>query len=462
MNRKTARTGAAVALLAAAALALSGCASWQIKQRAWADRVEALPGVESLKLTYANTWPNGGVKHDVQLVLSPGISEAEARKIAAVSCESDPTITSISVSSSDSVVDARVVDKYDIATRACIDADELARFSHAMAAMAALGPDFVGNFEQTGWYEIDPAQMSRDWNYPAASYSVSVPVTDDAMLIDALRELTARITDVPLSVGGTEVSDGDLWNDGGPRVEVWLTPDADFERLAPPLAAALALPYTGILATDDTITVRLAVDADFNSPESATFLAAADAAGVESSVSPILLKSGDPSGERELLDALRAVPGGVAISSTGETDLVVQTNTLEGTRAAAELLFASSNFKASCEVWSPEPDGFAVAFTPAAPSVGTLSAFPAAAYAAAEQAHAALPEGGTLRMSVRGNEVTLSARYSPDTTFADMQEVRAILEPISGLGRDTELFTQVIVTPIPKDPADFPEESADN
>ncbi|KIP53344.1 hypothetical protein SD72_03675 [Leucobacter komagatae] len=448
-----ARAGAAVTLLTAAALVLSGCASWQIKQRAWADRVEALPGVESLKLIYANTWPNGGVKHDVTLVLAPGISEAEARKIAAVSCESDPTITSISVSTSGSVVGERRVDKYEIATRACIDADELARFSHAMAAMAALGPDFVGNFEQAGWSEIDPADMSRDWNFPAASYSVNVPVTEGAMLIDAIRELTARITDVPLSVRGTEVSDGDLWNDGGARVDVWLTPDADFERIAPALAAALALPYTGILATDDSITVRLAADANFSSPEAAAFLAAADAAGIAAGVSPILLKSGDPSGERELLDAVRAVPGGVAVSATRETDLVVQTYTLEGTRAAAELLFASSDFKASFEVWSPEPDGFAVSFSPAGPSVGALSAFPAAAYAAAERAHAELPEGGTLRMNIRGDELTLSARYLPDTSFADMQEVRAILEPISGLGRDTELFNQVIVTPIPKDPA---------
>lgn len=442
MTQRILRRATAVAALTATVLALSGCASWQIGQRAWASSIEKLAGVDSLKLSYSNNWPSSGVQHTATLVLAPDITEDEARAIAAASCESTPLITSFLVSNSDSVVGSRLVEQYAVSETTCIDADELARFAQVSATMEAMGPAFEGNFGQLGWLVGDPRDSTPASAPPSDSYRVVATVADDALLVDVLLELDARITGVPLSFGGTQAPSGQLWLDDGPRLEAWLSPDADVERLAPAVTAALSIPYTAILVTDDSITVRVAADADLVTAEIAGFRQASAAADLQAGVSPLLLWSGDPDAEQRFFSSLQHVQGGAELFSERDSEITVQTASRVGLREAAELLIANGSFDTLFRVRAPEPGNFTVSIQPdSAPRE-----FPAEAFAAAEQVHAALPGADRVGFQAAGDERKLSVRYVPDTPYAEMQDVRETIEPLTA----GDVFTQVVVQPNPK------------
>ncbi|GAA1323850.1 hypothetical protein ACFSWE_13720 [Leucobacter albus] len=477
----------AVAVVAVATLALSGCASWQLSQQAWARSIEGQPGVESVDVSYRNTWPTGGAAYEAKLTLSPEVTEAKARSIAAASCAADTTITSVTVSNSDRVVGDGLVRQYDLAAQACIDADELARFAAASAAMGALEPGFAGSFEQVGWQSADPEGRGLARDVPADSYRVFATVADDADFVPALRELAARITDVPLSFGGLSTSEGQLSRPNGAPMEVRLQPGADIERIVPVLEAALALPYDAILVTDNAVSVRVDAgagvdagitggagvdvgvegaanlggstglapggDSDLDAAQLAALTEAAEAAGMAVGVSPVLLWSGDPLAEQHLVDALTAAPGGVTLGSDAETDLIVQAHTLEGMRAAAELLMSSHQFAANTALIAPGPGEFSVHARPGPGSVPGLPAFPAAAFEAAARAHEALPDATSIELFVEGAELRLTVRYPQDASYTRMQGVRAKLEPLTGLDSESELFDHVVVTPQPREHA---------
>lgn len=467
----------AVTVVAVATLALSGCASWQLSQQAWARSIEGQPGVESVGVSYRNTWPTGGAAHEAKLTLSPEVTEEQARSIAAASCAADTTITSVTVSNSDRVVGDGLVRQYDLAAQACIDADELARFAAASAAMGALEPGFAGSFEQVGWQSADPEGRGLARDVPADSYRVFATVADDADFVPALRELAARITDVPLSFGGLSTTEGQLSRPDGAPMEVRLQPGADIERIVPVLEAALALPYDAILVTDDAVSVRVdagagvdvgvegaanlggntglapGVDSDLDAAQLAALTEAAEAAGMAVGVSPVLLWSGDPLAEQHLVDALTAAPGGVTLGSDAETDLIVQAHTLEGMRAAAELLISSHQFAANTALIAPGPGEFSVHARPGPGSVPGLPAFPAAAFEAAARAHEALPDATSIELFVEGAELRLAVRYPQDASYTRMQGVRAKLEPLTGLDSESELFDHVVVTPQPREHA---------
>lgn len=370
----------AVALVAASAVALTGCASWGLSQRGWAGAIERNDGVDAVDWSYDSGFLTTGPRYTGEVLLSDELTEVQAASISEASCSAETTMDSVRVATGAYGAEPVRVEM-TIEDESCIDPDLLNAFARTTAAARALGTGFTGDFTVFGIVpSTDEGEADRDDpggdapqgatppvpQPPAGSVRIRATAPESSMLLDALRELHAHLGDRALafdsSVGSTLST--------SPGVTAHLSPGDELEPMLPVLRAALDLPHGAVRASRDGVTVELlSTSADRSDAVAALREAAADAEIDLDTPLPRIDANADPDRESGLISDLVSVPGGAELVFPGDRpggELEVRTRDLAGTAAAANVLVGAGEIRASFRVLGPDPKRFWVAVRPTA------------------------------------------------------------------------------------------------
>lgn len=401
----------------AAGLVLASCATSTEDQKAWADALEGLDGIKSVSVEHVDGGVGADDQYKAEIINAPGITEKQARAVAAESCEHDTRISDVRISTSDSI--APSVEKAHLADQACIDADSIVRYSRVSTAINDMPEKFDGSITVLG------LQDERDAT-DGQSFLVEVGATDNASILNALAALHQRIQHVPLTVEAAVSEHGTTLAREGEPINATLSPDAELDALVPLVKAALKLDRRAITMTDDSLTVNLTNSKKLDSPKVKQLRRKATRAGVALNIGiPPFAGNAD----HGLLKQVLSVPGGATVKAPDDGETAVYPNTIAGLKPAAELL-ATSDLDAKFRMYSPKaPDTFWVDVEPGDISEKQINdAFTAIKPVRSQLADAQWVH--RLIVSFGSDKMTLSV-YLDDSADADNQDVaRKTLTPL--------------------------------
>src|SRR5699024_5949120 len=356
-------------------------------------------------------------KNKAEIINAPGITEKQARAVAAESCSQDTRISSVRISTSDSVSPS--VENADLADQACIDSDPIVRYSRVSTAINSLPRKFPGSVTVLGMQDQRGAADGQ-------SFLVEVGATDNASILDALAVLHKHIQNVPLTLEAAVSEHGTTLAREGEPINATISPDAELDALVPLVKAALKLDRRAISMTDDSLTVNLTNSEKLDSPKVERLRRQATKAGVALNVGipPFTGKA-----NHRLLEQLLSVPGGASVEAPDDGETAVHPNTISGLEPAAELLVAT-DLDAKFRIYSPKaPDTFWVDVEPGDISEEQVDdAFTAIKPVRSQLADAQWVH--RLIVSFGSDKVTLSV-YLDDSADADNQDVaRETLTPL--------------------------------
>ena len=399
-----------VGALAAAALLLSGCASWGLTQREWAATLEAGDGVASVDWRYQNNWPSSSPRYDATVVVERGVTVDEARRIADASCAAETRIDGLTVrtdeaSASEGTDEASASEgSVELRTEgSCISRADFKHFAGAVDALNGLpdasgvrfsvvstaGPDGEdgaevadGNGGASGDVDAD-----GDEGAPAGAPPLTVRVTtpDEEGLGSILPALHEAAGDAGLALTAERIG---AEGGAGTSVDAKLPPGARIDDLMTLFALATRIDHRSISLTDTAISVSASSTAATEATPAAELAAAGAALGIETRVAfDTAGASGgsDGSGGSEAdaesaraaaLDRLTDVPGGAVVEHVAVGgELSVRTQHAEGVEAAVRIIAESPELGGSFRVHAPESDGlFWVAIRAGSPAADVAGA----------------------------------------------------------------------------------------
>lgn len=408
-------------------------------QNAWAGALEELPGVVSVDWTYRDGWPNSGKTYDSDIVLAPDLTAEQARAISDESCTHDTVITRIALTTPGPDGGQRTgVSDSSASESACLPEAAILAFAQANAARQT-ATQFDGRFELLGLSNSN--ESSAD---PAITDSLRVTAraAEEAMLVDALRELHAHITDYPLRFSG-EVSGSETSLSRSPTpVEALLSPDADFTRLEPLVIQALTVNHEKIIVTDDRVEVQITSSDVLASTELAEFHRLADALGVQQLTRFPPLGSDAPrddaAAETAFIEALSAVPGGAKVAvPAGDApgDITVDVHDVAGLEPAVQLVAAAPEYTRTFQITAPGPQLFWVSMTSGGIDPQRVSEVLTAALGAARDITGA--DRTILQLSSSSTSLTVVLAKASDAGAE--REARTVLTALVGTGLFSEI-----------------------
>lgn len=429
----------AAAIAGALAIGLSGCANLGLSQNAWASALEELPGVVSVDWTYRDGWPNSGKTYDSDIVLAPDLTAEQAHAISDESCAHDTVITRIALTTPGPDGGQRTgVSDSSASESACLPEAAILAFAQTNAARQA-ATEFDGRFEILGLSNSD--ESSAD---PATTDSLRVTAraTEEAMLVDALRELHAHITDSPLRFSG-EVSGSAAPLSRSPTpVEALLSPDADFTRLEALVVQALTVNHEKIIVTDERVEVQVTSSDVLGSAELGEFHRLADELGIQQLTRFPPLGSAEPrddgAADKAFIKALSAVPGGARVAvPAGDAagDITVDVNDIAGFEAAVQLVAAAPEYTRTFQITAPGPRLFWVSMTSGGIDPQRVTEVLTAALGASEDITGA--DRTIVELSSASSSLTVVLAKTSDAGAE--REARTVLTALVGTGLFAEI-----------------------
>lgn len=253
------------------AVLLTACVGQAPALQSLASRLDGLPGVVSARAELAG----GGVtpaEHRLWVVVDPGLREADARRIAEVSCEGEVEVSTMSVATNDDTSTPGTV--LDVLTpesgTTCLSETGLVRLAGVSAAMQQLGADFDGRFSVS---LLDPARDDEE------ELLISTSSVERGRLLDALDALRREFPDLALDYRATWDRDDGL--PGTVHLAAVLSADADLAPLLPLVERAQELGTGTVAIEDDLVTIELLDETPVNATAELTALASQAGATLE-------------------------------------------------------------------------------------------------------------------------------------------------------------------------------------
>lgn len=273
------------------------------------------------------------------MMVSPDLTEAQARAIAAESCRHNTVITGIQLDTAAEHFAEQRVSAWEFASDECIDAEHIAIFARTVEAVQTL-PEFVGEVNYGG--PIDPLYGYEQERDGASEFRIDARET--AGLLEALRAVREALPGLTLSVWGEIREPGTISESSLPTLDAFLSPDADVARVLPVLAAALELDVVNVKVDDNTVTLSPGTSDLLSSPELHQLERLGQQAGVEVTTQFLPLRNAtndsaaDQATQSELIAAILAVPGGATIQSPAHGEPSIEVHDFASIEAVTQLL----------------------------------------------------------------------------------------------------------------------------
>lgn len=400
-------------------LALVGCGGLGIAQGDWERRVSDAPGVvsaESVKRTVSITTFFEG-----EIVVSPGLTDDQAREIARLSCEDQPELSQITVTAS-APQDAWEARQRDLKP-SCFNPELLVGFARVLGALQA-----VHGFEGEALVAGEPDPESED------ALQLRVLAEEETTLIDLLSETHDRSADRPLRYVAEQ---GLEWKGSSYSFSVNIPAGYNLDTVLPLLTRVVLddeLPRSGVSLEGDVLVINVPAVVFVTDPQYDPLRADAEAIGLTLELRPPSNYSTDvdeQAAHEEAIGQIRYLPGVTSVTypSGSEQAVVIEVTRADRIPGVLEYLGASPVQRAAFSIEAPEPD---VVFVRVEPGGSYPRA--SAALEAMTLTRVAVPEARVTAVNVSTDGVWMRLDLDADASDSDRAAARKVVNDLIDSG----------------------------